>query len=88
MARILVETTYDPPMDQALWDELVERSSPCLSDRNITWQKTYLSRDRRRSVCVLDAADADTVRAAYRHGDVPYDNIWSAELLDSMPVTI
>lgn len=88
MARILVETSYDPPMDQALWDELLERSLPCLTDRNITWHKTYLSRDRRRSICLLDATDADAVRAAYQRGNVPYDNIWSADLLDSLPVTI
>ncbi|MEM9151328.1 MAG: nickel-binding protein [Cyanobacteria bacterium P01_F01_bin.3] len=88
MALIVVETTYDPPIDQALWDELAEQSAPCLSERNIVWKRTYLSRDRKRSVCELEAADAETVRTAYQRGKVPYDQIWSAELIDSMPAVI
>ena len=88
MALIVVETVYDPPIDQALWDELVERSAPCMTERNVTWKRTYLSRDRRRSICELEAADAETVRAAYQRGNVPYNNIWSAEMIDSMPAII
>jgi len=88
MALIVVEATYDPPLDQARWDELAERSAPCLTERNIVWKRSYLSRDRRCTVCELEAADAETVRAAYQRGKVPYDHIWSAELIDSMPATI
>ncbi|ASC71403.1 hypothetical protein XM38_023550 [Halomicronema hongdechloris C2206] len=88
MARIVVETTYDPPISQALWDELVERGMPCLVERNITWKQTYLSCDRKRSICELEAADADTVRAAYQRGDIPYDQIWSADLIETLPATI
>ncbi|MEM9007775.1 MAG: nickel-binding protein [Cyanobacteria bacterium P01_F01_bin.86] len=88
MALIVVETTYDPPIDQALWDELLERSAPCMTERNVIWRRTYLSRDRKRSVCQLEAPDADTVRAAYQRGQVPYDYIWSADLIDEMPAHI
>lgn len=88
MALIVVETTYDPPIDQALWDELVVRGTPCLVERNISWKRTYLSRDRKRSICELEAPDADTVRAAYQRGNVPYDAIWSADLIDVMPAII
>ena len=88
MALIVVETTYDPPIDQALWDELEKQAAPCMMERNITWKRTYLSRDRKRTICELEAADADTVRAAYQRGNVPYDLIWSAELVDSSPAII
>lgn len=88
MALIVVETSYDPPIDQALWDELLERSAPCMTERNITWKRTYLSRDRKRSVCELNAVDAETVRVAYQKGNVPYDHVWSADLVDALPATI
>lgn len=88
MALIVVETDYDPPIDQALWDKLAEQSAPCMNERNVIWKRTYLSRDRRRSICELEAADAETVRAAYQRGNVPYSNIWSAEMIDSMPAVI
>ena len=88
MALIVVETTYDPPIDQALWDELAERGTPCMTERGVVWHKTYLSRDRTRSICELEAPDADSVRAAYQRGNIPYDHIWSAELVDEMPASI
>ncbi|MGF1513454.1 MAG: nickel-binding protein [Elainellaceae cyanobacterium] len=88
MALIIVETTYDPPIDQAVWDELVERSGPCMSERNVTWRRTYLSRDRRRSICELEAADAETVRAAHQRGNIPYDHIWSADLVEALSAVI
>ncbi|MEO0802072.1 MAG: nickel-binding protein [Cyanobacteria bacterium J06642_2] len=88
MALIVVETTYASPIDQALWDELVERSGPCMTERNVTWRRTYLSRDRKRSICELEATDADTVRAAYQRGQIPYDHIWSADLVDELPANI
>ena len=88
MALVVVETTYDPPIDQTLWDELVKRSMPCMTERNVAWKRTYLSRDRRRSVCHLEAVDADTVRAAYQRGNVPYDQIWSADLLEDLSVKV
>ena len=88
MALVVVEASYDPPIDQALWDQLAEQSLPCFSERNITWRRTYLSRDRKRTVCHLEAADADTVRAAYQRGEIPYDNIWAADLVDTLPIDI
>ncbi|MGB3294441.1 MAG: nickel-binding protein [Phormidesmis sp.] len=88
MALVVVETTYDPPINQALWDELVARSAPCMKERNVLWKRTYLSRDRTRSICELEATDADTVRAAYQRGNVPYDNIYSANLIDALAVDI
>ena len=88
MALVVVETTYNPPIDQALWDELVVRAAPCMKERNILWKRTYLSRDRKRSICELEATDAETVRAAYQRGNVPYDNIWSASLVEELTATI
>ena len=88
MALVIVETTYDPPIDQALWDEMVVRAAPCMKERNILWKRTYLSRDCKRSICELEATDAETVRAAYQRGNVPYDNIYSANLIDALAVNI
>jgi len=85
---VIVETNYDSPIDQALWDELVERSIPCMTERDVVWKRTYLSRDRKRSICHLEAADAETVRMAYQKGNVPYDQIWSAELVEELSAKV
>lgn len=81
MARIVVETTYDPPVTDQVWDELNQKAMPCLEARQIRWIRSLVSQDRRRSVCELDAVDAETVRDAYRRASVPFDRIWTAEIL-------
>lgn len=80
MACIVVETTYDPPLTQKLGEELHERAIPCLSARNVDWICSFMSGDRRRSICWFEGVDAETVRQAYRHADVPFARIWTAQI--------
>lgn len=80
MACIVVETTYDPPLTDELGEEIHERALPCLSARNVSWICSFMSGDRRRSVCRFEGADAETVRQAYRYADVPFDRIWTAQI--------
>jgi hypothetical protein len=38
-----------------------------------------MSLDRRRRVCVFEAADAESVRASYRSAGVKCERVWAAE---------
>lgn len=80
MACIVVETIYDPPLTKELGEEIHERAIPCLSARNVNWICSFISGDRRRSVCWFEGVDAETVRQAYRHADVPFARIWTAQI--------
>lgn len=82
MARIVVETSYDPPLTDELWDALNEKAMPCLEAREVRWLRSLMSEDRHRTVCELEAVDAETVREAYRRAGVPFDRIWTADLLE------
>lgn len=83
MARILVEATYDPPLPETDIQAALEEPQPdCYKLRNVTWLRSFVSRDRRRTICELEAPDADSVREAYRLAGHSFDHVWVAEILE------
>jgi hypothetical protein len=81
MPHIIVEYAFDPPATEEEQDQIGERLGPCLEGRDVRWVQTFLSLDRRRRICVFEAADAETVRVAYRSANVVFERVWSAELI-------
>jgi hypothetical protein len=79
MPLIIVEYAFDPPITDEAWDALADRVSPCLDERHAKWVTSYLSLDRRRRICVFEAADAEAVRQAYRMSSVRFERAWTAE---------
>ena len=43
--------------------------------------QSFVSLDRSRRICVFEAADADTVRVAYRLANVVFERVWPAEVI-------
>jgi hypothetical protein len=82
---IIVEYTFDPPITDDEWDAQAERVSECLDVRNVKWVRSYMSLDRRRRICIFEAADAEAVREAYRRGKAKFERVWSAELIEEDP---
>ena len=86
MVRVLVEATYDPPLSETVMREFAQGPPPdCFHIRNVTWLRSFVSRDRRRTICELEAPDADSVREAYRLAGHQFDAVWVAELLEPKP---
>jgi hypothetical protein len=82
MPYLIVEYDHDPPLTD---DALLEASlalAPCLEIRGITRLRSWLSQDRRRGVCEFRAADAESLREAYRSAAVGYARIWSGTLFE------
>jgi hypothetical protein len=79
MALIIVETAYDPPISDAEFDALAERTASCLDERHATWITSYWALDHRRRICVFEAKDAESVRQAYRLSGVKFERVWTAE---------
>lgn len=76
---IVVEYTFDPPLEDETRVALDRKLSPCLEVREARVRTTYLSADKRRRIAVLEAADAETVRYAHRSAAVPFANVWAAD---------
>jgi hypothetical protein len=76
----VIECTY-PPLDRAEWNELSRKTLSCYAERGIEWIQSYLSRDRTRAICELNAADAQPVREVQHRLGVCFDRVWSATLV-------
>lgn len=81
MVHIVIESTYDPPLTDEKMEELEKKLTPCLKARNLTWIRSLVSRDGRRSVCEYQAADAETVREVYRQVGITVQRAWVAEII-------
>ena len=82
MPYLIVEYDHDPP----LTDEKLAFDSaalgPCLAVRGIVRLRSWISRDRRRGVCEFRAADAESVREAFRSAEVGYSKMWTGTLFE------
>jgi len=77
MELVVVERTFEEPVDFASLQGTEEEVSWCLEAHGVTFLHTYLSADGRRMICVYEAPDAEAVRAVQRTSGVPYDCIWT-----------
>lgn len=80
MEQVIVERSFDEPVEfEALYSS-VDKISWCLEQYRIRLLRSYLSSDKKRMICVYEAPDAESVRIANRHAEVPFDCIWTATL--------
>ncbi|NJL49908.1 MAG: DUF4242 domain-containing protein [Leptolyngbyaceae cyanobacterium SM2_5_2] len=73
--------TYPQGFTEEQWDEANRHLLPCYAERGVEWVQSYLSLDRTRVTCELNAPDADIIREAHRRFDIPFDCVWSAMLI-------
>ena len=84
MSHVILERSYTPPlppqMSYDLW-ELVNRSlDACLDVWDWKWLRSFITLDGSRSICELEAPYAEVVREACRKANMPFDQVWRAEL--------
>jgi hypothetical protein len=72
------ERVFAKPVTRAQFEDAGGRLVPCLQERSIGWISTHLAEDGSRSVCVLEATDAETIREAGNTAGAPYDHVWAA----------
>jgi hypothetical protein len=76
----VIEGTYSPIAPEE-WHELSKKTLSCYAERNIEWIQSYISNDRTRIICELNAPDAESVRKAQHRVNIPFDRVWSAMLI-------
>jgi hypothetical protein len=82
MPHIIVEYVFDPPMTEEEFDAMAERLDPCLDARSVRWVQSFVARDRTRRICIFEAPDAASVRAAYGSAGVGFARAWAADVID------
>jgi hypothetical protein len=81
MPHIIVEYAFEPPLTDEEFDAMAERLDPCLEARDVHWVQSFLAQDRRRRICIFEAPDAESVRAAYQSAKVGFERAWAADAI-------
>jgi hypothetical protein len=85
MAHLVLEQSFDPPLDDDERARIARRVEPCLEQYGVRWIRTCFATDRRRMICEFEAPDAETVRTLCRSAGVRYDRLWAAEVRVPQP---
>ena len=81
---MVVERRFAEPADfAALLGRLRDQPAWCLDQYRVQFLRSYMSKDRRRMICLYHAPDAESVRAAQLQAGTPVERVWAAGLYES-----
>ncbi|MGB5704450.1 MAG: DUF4242 domain-containing protein, partial [Polyangiales bacterium] len=81
-ARVMVERKFD---EGASFEELQTQEDAfawCAEQHEVTFIRSYFSKDKKRMICEYEAPDAEAVRRLQRTASMPFDRIWTALVFD------
>jgi hypothetical protein len=78
MANIVVERNFPEPADIAALKSAARDETGCLARHNVRYLYGYIAPDRRRMICVFEAADAESVRISNRQSGMPFECAYAA----------
>jgi len=81
MELVVVERTFEQPVQLDDIHAFEGAGSWCLSAHRVRPLKTLVSRDQRRMLCVYEAPDAEAVRLAEGEVRAPFDRAWTCSHL-------
>lgn len=76
-ANVLVERRFDAPVALEEIQSREDAASWCLEAYRVKFARTLLSQDRKRMLCLYQAPDAESVRAAQREAGMPFEAVWA-----------
>jgi hypothetical protein len=85
METVVVERTFEQPVDIEALQASEDNSHWCLEAHNVRFIQSFISPDRKRAICVYEAPDAESVRIVNTTTKIPFDKVWSASLLVPKP---
>ena len=78
MSTVVMERVVDEPATDEHIEGLRKAAEVCFEINDVVRQKTYVSADRKRFVCVFEARDVESVRRSLESAGVDYQHIYSA----------
>jgi hypothetical protein len=81
MGLVVVERHLEKPTPFEEIQALEDNVAWCLEQNGVLFERTYFSRDRCHMICIYEAPDAEAVRTTQRKGGLPFESIWSGQLL-------
>jgi hypothetical protein len=78
---VVVERTFPQPVDFGDVQAIEDRGAWCLEAHGVRFLRSYLSRERRRMVCLYEAPDAESVRLVQEKVGAPFDRAWLSRVV-------
>lgn len=82
MPRYLVERTFTCAWEAAVGAGISSAASDAHLCEGVTWLHSYITRDRRRSYCIVVGPSPAAIRRAAAHSGLPVDRISEVRVLD------
>ena len=79
--NVVVERSFEEPVTIGEIQAIEDAGASCLETHQVTFVRTFFSRDRKRMICLYRAPDAEAVRVAQRMAGMPVDSVWSFRLM-------
>lgn len=79
MPNVVVERRFDEPVTVESLQAIEDRGAWCLETYNVTFLRTYFSRDQKHMLCLYQAPDAESVRLAQQQAEMPVSRVWPCQ---------
>lgn len=83
MSLVIVIRESEEPFDLLALAARERDHGGCLTLRDVKFLRSYVSRDRRCTICLYDAPDAESVREAEREAGMPVTRVFSADAMEA-----
>lgn len=81
MAVYVGERTFAQPVTFEMFQQNGAQLVSCMTERDVQWLGSHLSKDGLRSICMFEAADAERIREAATMAGKPFDRVWEANVM-------
>lgn len=75
MPKFIIERNFAEQLELAAWKAGNERIERINDEEGIKWIFSFLSADKRKTYCLYEAPDAESIRHAAARADIPADVI-------------
>ena len=75
MPRFIIERNFAEKLELATWKEGNDRIERINDAEGVKWIFSFLSADKRKTYCLYEASDADSIRRAAARANIPADVI-------------
>jgi hypothetical protein len=78
----VLEDVYLDELTDEAWNEAHRLILPYYAEHGVEWIRSNDMYDRTRPIWELNAPDADVIRETHRKFGIPFDRVWSANVLN------
>lgn len=78
---VVVERSFPKAVSFEEVQAIEDKGIACLDMYRVRFECSYFSHDRTRMICIYEAPDSESVRAANTQAGLPFDTAWSATVI-------